>query len=288
MSLQLSEAWDHWDDWTGVAGSPQRRKIQNRLNQRAYRKRKHLKRLGSEEHPKLDAGLANAPLSCTLGQQTPGPRRVQLKLRHANVEDLPIFLAIKDPGLYRNVMEFMQRAFADWSINLLRLHDLPTLTRFNALDALMRNAVVMRIPLEVLETDDFDSLFNDPKTSEVPKTMPAGLSPTALQKAVTHHSWLDLFPIPGLRDNILRGIQAGELDEEQLSQELCCDLLNFDAASTAPLVIWGESWDAGSWEFSMEFFEKWGKLLRGCPEVLQATNYWRQKRGETTIEFVLK
>lgn len=102
-----------------------------------------------------------------------------------------------------------------------------------------------------------------------------------------HHSWLDLFPFPRMRDNILRGINAGEYDEDVLCDTLCCDLLKFDDDTNAALVVWGESWDATGWEFSAEFFIRWGVLLQGCTEVLETTNYWRQKRGARRLEYRL-
>lgn len=33
----LADAWDHGDDWTGITGTKERKKRQNRINQRAYR-----------------------------------------------------------------------------------------------------------------------------------------------------------------------------------------------------------------------------------------------------------
>jgi len=87
-----------------------------------------------------------------------------------------------------------------------------------------------------------------------------------------------------MRDNILRGIQAGERVEDEICDALVCDFLNLEANSTASLVIWGNSWEMDHWEFSPDFFGKWGVLLKGCPEVLGATNRWRAKRGEPRIE----
>lgn len=149
---------------------------------------------------------------------------------------------------------------------------------------------MLRIPLEYLEADEQPSVFNyqgpPPLPTQQP-SVPTNLRPTALQKTVTHHSWLDLFPIPSMRDNILRGIESGEYDEDVLCDTLCCDLLKFDDNTNATLVVWGDSWDATGWEFSTKFFAKWGVLLQGCTEVLETTNYWRQKRGARRLEYKL-
>lgn len=209
----------------------------------------------------------------------------------AKFPDLPIFLITSSHlVLHQNVLGFLEKAAANWSLRLPIPSDLPSLTRLNAFNALVRNAFILGIPVEALETDDYNSLFkfHGPTLPEGIQPLPTHLQPTALQQRAVHHFWLDLFPILGLRDNILRGIDACYFDEDRLCDELCCDLLNLDADSPAALLIWGDSWDANGWEFSADFFKKWGVLLlQGCPDVLSRTNYWRQKRGEMEIEFVL-
>jgi len=187
----------------------------------------------------------------------------------------------------------MQRALVDWSLSLPVPRDLPTLTRLNAFNALARNALVLGISVESLESDEGDSPFLCQRpllvsTDGVVQLFPAHLTPTALQRTVKHHPWLDLFPIPRMRDNILQGIQDGILDEDMLCNELVCDLLNLEGSSAASLIIWGDSWEMGQWEFSPDFFKRWGALLQGCEEVWHATNQWRAKRGETPVEAVLE
>lgn len=159
--------------------------------------------------------------------------------------------------------------------------DIPIVTRLNAFDALVRNAFILHIPAESLESEEDCSPFT---VGPLVSNYPADLAPTHLQRTILHHPWLDLLPIPAMRDNIIRGIQEGIYDEEQLSQDLICELLNFEAIDSAPLMIWGDSWDISGWEFSPGFFARWGSLLQGCPEVLQATNAWRAKRNEKLLE----
>jgi hypothetical protein len=134
------------------------------------------------------------------------------------------------------ILAFLERVSKDWMSRLPNTADLPTLTRLNALDALVQNALVLQIPLDFLETDDLDSQFNvyGPQSA---LALPPCLSPTAMQRAIAHHSWLDLFPIPTMRDNILWGIQTGQLNEDQLCDALCCDLQNLTAESSSTLVI---------------------------------------------------
>lgn len=200
---------------------------------------------------------------------------------------LPVLLQRKaETAKSDRVLDFLRNAYVHWSLGRPIPRDLPAVTRLNALDALLRNATILRIPVQFLEADDFDSPFNsfEPSPSAGGPALPKDLCPTALQRSVTHHSWLDLFPFPGLRNNVLRGIQAGVYDEDVLCEQLCCDLLNLGADTVASVVIWGDSWDARGWEFSASFFSRSGMLLQGCPEVLETTNYWRGTRGVRRIQ----
>jgi hypothetical protein len=205
------------------------------------------------------------------------------------LEDLALFYMLRCPEPRQKAIDFLLAASTHWSLNAPRLGGLPGVSRFNAFDALARNALVLGIPVELLESDDGPSPFVQPRyAAMVPsRNFPGQLAPTHLQRTVMHHPWLDLFPVPGMRDNMLRGIQLGLLDEDQLCQELVCDLLDLDASSTASVLVWGDSWDVSGWEFSPEFFRKWAFLLQGCAEVLAATNSWREKRHELRIELVL-
>ena len=49
------------------------------------------------------------------------------------------------------------------------------------------------------------------------------------------------------------------------------------------LLVWGEPWEVGSWEVSEGFVGRWGFLLRGCGEMVRATNGWREGRGEEAL-----
>jgi hypothetical protein len=310
MKPELAEVWDDQDDWTGLTSAKERRRRQNRLHQRAYRwfgpyvtidsrtftdlecqgKRRHLQRLTAS-----GASAYNPPDEDVLGSALDGVQTSSLSVHHSSVQlaavmSLPIFSLLRCPGLRQQAFEFLHGASLAWSLNLPRPSDLPTLSRFNAFDGLARNALMLQIPACTLEDDNSLSPFNHygPLTVDDRSTFPVHLFPTALQRTVVHHPWLDLFPIPGMRDNILRGMQEGRFDEDQLCDEICCELVNVEASSSAPLIIWGNAWDANAWEFSIAFIQKWNMLFEGCPEVLRITNYWRQQRGAMQIEVPLE
>lgn len=249
-------------------------------------KRRCLKTIVAQNSNNKDHTTPNALTNVSHLEKYAGNRRHQSELFIALLDRLPILLIVRRPELHDNVRTYLQQAYTNWGLDLPVARDLPFVTRLTTFDALARNALVLRIPLEYLETDDYRSLFNlqGPEPPGGQPGFPTHLLPTEIQKSTKHHPWVDLFPFPGMRDNILRGIGAGAYDEDQLCNALCCDLLDFDANTKAPLLVWGESWDANGWEFSPEFFRKWGILLKGCPEVLESTNYWRWKRGERLIE----
>lgn len=246
-------------------------------------RKRHLRRMGLSE----DSDPAAHPGALVPCERIDRSETTQLT---GTVDNFPIFYLLRCPGIREQAMEFLLGAYAAWSLRLPRPQDLPLVTRLNAFDALARNALVLGIPVELLESDDDESPFfhpqEGPQLTEA-RAYPENLSPTALQRSVRHHPWLDLLPVPGLRDNILWAIEAGLLDEERLSQELVCELLNLEASSEPPLTIWGDAWDVNGWEFSPDFFRRWAWLLRDSPEVWQATNYWRAKRREPRLEFIL-
>ncbi|KAM5343213.1 hypothetical protein ACJ41O_014179 [Fusarium nematophilum] len=254
---QLLELRDPDDDWTGVTKTSDRRRRQNRLNQRAYRRRQ----LAQSDSP--DNG-------------------------HQVASSSDGYLMIEDPRIRGVTQAFMQLAHMQYLLRKPRLVYLPSLIRLNAINALSHNALLLGIPVEGLCADELISPFNalGPKMPEgtPPPTenCPENLLPTPLQVAVEHHPWTDLLPAPRLRDNVLNGITTGEVDEDVL----CCDLLDVVTSQQrddAYLIVWGDPSDVYGWEVSVGFLRKWGWLLRGCPELIESTNRWRMKRGEARL-----
>ncbi|KAF3198914.1 hypothetical protein TWF679_001703 [Orbilia oligospora] len=114
---------------------------------------------------------------------------------------------------------------------------------------------------------------------------PVSLHPTWFQRTLVHHPWVDLIPLPQMRDNILCGLETGLFDEDELCRELA-GAETPDGTTRASFLVWGESWDIKSWELSAGFLQRWGFLAYRCPEILESTNSWREKRGEPRIEMI--
>jgi hypothetical protein len=185
----------------------------------------------------------------------------------------------------------MQLVEMQHSLNSHRPAVLPSLIRLNAVNAVSKNALHIGIPLEGLCCDDVMSPWSiktfgpleSTATSLVKTSVPESLHPTKLQTEVEHHPWVDLLPVPQLRDNMLRAYTSGIIDED----ELCIDILGLTSSQgldDAYLIVWGESHEASSWEVSVGFLKKWGWLLKGCPELVESTNKWRLQRGESTLD----
>jgi len=130
--------------------------------------------------------------------------------------------------------------------------------------------------------DEALSPFADPsaRADECGK-IPAALRPTQLQRQVQHHPWIDLLPVPEMRDNLLR---AGDTFDDM---ELCGDLVGFFSHPTGRtgMIIWGEPWEISGWEVTEEFLMQWGWTIRGCESIVESTNRWRAKRGEEPLDF---
>ncbi|KAJ5432726.1 uncharacterized protein N7458_011882 [Penicillium daleae] len=72
-------------------------------------------------------------------------------------------------------------------------------------------------------------------------SLPVSLRPTALQLSTPHHPWLDLFPSPQMRDNLI--VLEPLVDEYELCEDLCNSM-----EGTAGILVWKDPWDPTGWE----------------------------------------
>lgn len=82
--------------------------------------------------------------------------------------------------------------------------------------------------------------------------VPDSLWPTDTQIAIPHVQWIDRFPFPRFRDNM---IMSEEFVDTEAFLEDCFSSKSFVLRSGA------ESWDASAWKMEAEFEEKWGWLF---------------------------
>jgi hypothetical protein len=177
------------------------------------------------------------------------------------------------------ISRFETWAHQNYLLGSPRVDQLLTLIQFNVFRALLSNTGSLGFDMSWLISENAISPFNTTSPESWDLSLPENLRPTALQHKVEHHPWIDLFPIPTMRDNLLR--EGASYDDS----EVCFDIVEISdkPKEKAGLIVWGEPWDIYSWEASPEFLRKWGWLVEGCHELLQSTNYWRMKRGEKSI-----
>lgn len=153
------------------------------------------------------------------------------------------------------------------------------------------------------------------------QTLPPSLYPTTNQMSIAHSSWLNMFPFPRVRDNLIRRQQ--DFNHRDLCNDLFGELFFKNMQPSAPypserspnplplpnpawgafeseshwenwdddvtarrrgFIVWGEPWDVDSWEVTPGFLKKWAWMLEGCEELIISSNRWRAKRDEKPLE----
>lgn len=87
--------------------------------------------------------------------------------------------------------------------------------------------------------------------------IPETLQPTALQLTIPHPGFIDRWPFPKMRDNLIVAVQGFINPEDFLN-----DIFNMPSFTIRP----GYSpWDPAGWDIEPGFQEKWGFLFRPQP-----------------------
>lgn len=79
---------------------------------------------------------------------------------------------------------------------------------------------------------------------------------------------------------------SGKFDEDELWSDMIGGLFEGFSGSEVErrgVILWSPPWHVSGWEISEGFSRKWGWCLKGCGEVLEATNRWRRERGEEPL-----
>ncbi|OAR01732.1 hypothetical protein LLEC1_08081 [Akanthomyces lecanii] len=266
------------DSWTDVAAPSLRRLVQNRLNQRLSRQRKREKEeaTGATRRPRGRPSKASTKATSTaiipsISVEVPA----KLCLPN-NSSDVPHILATPEVYdfniLLLNLVENLSTAVlrrlscGDPSSDLL-LH----LTTLNSLRAVTYIMGMLDLPANEMHDEDSISQFNSQSSAGRRRLLPPSLQPTAAQRAVAHHPWIDVFPFPSFRDSLLRHQDALAAADEG-EHVLCSDTLGLSPHAPAGLLVWGDPWEAKAWEVSEGFARKWRWVLRGCDEIRAATN----------------
>ncbi|KAI1745248.1 hypothetical protein F4680DRAFT_401521 [Xylaria scruposa] len=291
----MTEARSIEDDWAGISDFAARKKRQNRLNQRALRRRREATKLAHFQRGPSGATRSDTPLHTErqadfgdyFSKRTsyiPDQQDISQQLECQQFP-LPILASRSYFTRARWVSEaeggLLVVSVGPTTI-VLDLYSCPlpadhllTLVRYNLYRACATNAKILGLDPRSLH-DDITSPFCDLKNFDHP--LPKALIPTETQITVQHHPYVDLFPFGSLRDKLI--LLAGAIDED----ELCADLGGKNSTTEhTGLIVWGDPWDPMAWELSEYVIIKWAFLLNGCENLLIATNYWRRRRDEAPL-----
>ncbi|KAL7923749.1 hypothetical protein ACQKWADRAFT_289205 [Trichoderma austrokoningii] len=294
------------DEWRGTTDPKVRRRVQNRLNQRAYRLRRQTLGVPNKRSKKttnskiipiddLSTGYLVEEQSCERSNLSHAP----LQLCHQDVDDkhgadtdahadtAPWYTNPKAVSLQFYALKLGRHIGRSPSNDHLLC-----IMQFNVMRALGTISTIIGLSTAHLTDDACESPFFDPKgirsclsADNTPLgRLPKSLTPIDLQRSVPHHPWIDILPFPEMRRNLLRL----ELDTDAMAStvsydadSLCHWMVGLDAAQKqGGLVVWGDPCDVASWEVTAEFYQHWGWTLKGCVELFRSTNAWRVRRGE--------
>ena len=298
------------DDWSGITDPVLRRKLQNRCNQRAARRRKKVGAVRMAQAP------ADRPQEPRLWRN---PEEMAFILMHrANNASrwlpAPAWAALeRDEGDHDGATPDTRRTFASirdalkcsprisYAQTVLQLeaanrriqYPLPadhllSLIYYNVYRGLIQNIAILGLDLDLMTTDEYPSPFlpMSQTASSAIAVLPPHLMPTHLQKTIAHHPQWDIFPDPEVRDNILN------YGEERIDDvELCFDMvgsqsrLQKQSSDEAGAYIWGEPWCIDSWEVTDTFVRKYYWMFKGTVGFARSTNRWRRQRGLPEVDF---
>ncbi|KAF5649904.1 hypothetical protein F25303_4591 [Fusarium sp. NRRL 25303] len=203
------------EDWTGVTSTAQRRKLQNRLNKRSQ----YLRKRQQQEQNRLasnivgQAGLpAESMPSIALALQGPPDAMFEVIRRTCEVYERP--------DKSERVFAVACKTYMDYTMNAPRISQLPLLISLNVTIAVANNATILGFDRALMCIDEAISPFNINGPFNADYNPPKALEPTEVQKTVLHHPWLDIFPFPKFRDNVILAADAELLDDGELCEDI--------------------------------------------------------------------
>ena len=201
------------------------------------------------------------------------------------------------------------------------------LIQHNVFRALISNKSLLRTAATFLKAPYF-AVFGNESTTQLcgnptvirplpNQNMPNSLYPTLLQMNCVHTSWIDMFPFPKFRDNLIkRGVESvpedmcrdlfGDMFSDRVAPISCDNDISLLSTLPSPaansgagnrefgdpddytagrrcLITWGEPWNVESWEVTPGFLKNWRWALEGCDDLIQASNRWRALRNEELL-----
>lgn len=121
-----------------------------------------------------------------------------------------------------------------------------------------------------------DSCMDDIQSPTDYLLLPAPLRPSSLQLAVKHRNWIDRFPFPHLRDNMIL-----------LADRISLDSFVYDLFNIPSLTLRHEgekcTWSPTSWRMERDFGRKWGYLFMSQVKLFATTPHAESGRSGVTV-----
>ncbi|KAI1060925.1 hypothetical protein LB507_010037 [Fusarium sp. FIESC RH6] len=311
---------------TDDAEKKQRRKLQNRLNQRARRSRmcNDDQSKAHTKHQNPGSGVKLWRLDeFDLETKPASPRHAKTSKGHTAIlePDRRLFLtsiysgtlSATDVDLYSQHLDIQKRLASASQLACPLSDHLLYLINYNAFRGLFFNKVTLSKlvdhfavgPDRTEKLNIMLGLKKDAICVALGQDMSPHLQPTQLQSEIVHPNWIDLVPIPRMRDNLI--MSQDRFNHRLFVNDVIGNLLedvmiNKYGEGTGPrsrlklkgkssdfasdrsgMIVWGEPHRMENWEVTSEFLQRWGWAMEGCHELMRATNQWRAVRGEAPL-----
>ncbi|KAH7116450.1 hypothetical protein EDB81DRAFT_848417 [Dactylonectria macrodidyma] len=299
----------------------ERKRLQNRLNQRARRQRVNKDkengstkpfrverwRLGEDVGPWIQAQTSAHIVHGSEHAASDGQA-----LRHAEHPTLQSLTKVS--GITCTALPALQPGSTHAAELLLPIdHNLIHLINYNVCRGFIENKTILRLMasfINAIQTPplppDIAAGCGNVVVRTTYRTIPASLLPTQLQMNCPHPSWMDMLPFPKIRDNLIR--RQYTFDHKSFLEDLVgdviylwssCDQDQEDLMSTPSprmnrrsqptqnghgLILWGEPYLKESWEATPRFLAKWSWVVEGCCDLVDVSNRWRTTRGEDLLQ----
>ncbi|KAK6950340.1 hypothetical protein Daesc_008666 [Daldinia eschscholtzii] len=266
MVPTLTEALGPEEDWSGLKDAKARRKLQNRLNVRAHRRRKakantqttdyrttgsverYLPPEGNKRGTRFDANSLTAEFS----------KLQSLGRHHASGNQGIIFP--------------------------LTLDHLIPLVQYNFIRGVLTNMAILGI--QNAFGPECSRHWVGMTLFPTPSTIPESLQQTELQRNTPHEPWIDLIPDKTMRDNAI--LSSGTYRREDIDTAVAGSIAGqTHMLDMNGLIAWYDPWQPEGWEMTEGFIKKFPFLVKGCWGMLESTNRWRALRDEEPLVFEL-
>ncbi|WZH49894.1 uncharacterized protein QYS62_011115 [Fusarium acuminatum] len=290
---------------TSAQDRKDRKRLQNRLNQRARRQRI---KAGEEK----SFGLGKRPYR--IDRWRLGANVATSAATKSSQSCTELFVDDQDnPDSPSDESLDSQDATCTASLSISVDHSLIHLICYNVCRGFGANKMMMGLFANFIMAVDFPVLRIGTLTSceigvvrplEQHFTLPHSLKPTQLQMNSPHPSWMDVLPFPDLRDNLIR--KQLTFNHVELLEDLVGDYVHvmppaipqasvlsstqgenqYHAREEIGLILWGEPHLKESWEMTFNFWRKWSHVTGECKELVRCSNSWRLSRGEHPLPIV--